>query len=295
MKSVLTTRLASLPPNSNSAKLFPGPTLAILTLKIASQTGDIRTLFSVARRALDIAVAGAVPSSAITVTPAHVLAALKASNANINASQTKSGGAETVTRVRNLGLHARFALAALLLASKRVAAGLLLTGSGPSASFGKLKENAHSPSAPVIGRDAATPVIDVTALHGFYVAILSRAADAVFRSVGRTEFGDLVNLMEGNGLVTLAPGRGFGSKARGAAKSKGTQVVCVASGVREEELVRGLVGSGVVMNAEGVDVNVKEEEVKHVWEREVAKIGKEIKAKYADTVKKADFENAEED
>ncbi|KAF8499919.1 hypothetical protein JB92DRAFT_2639656, partial [Gautieria morchelliformis] len=136
MKSILSARLANLP--DTSSKLFSPATLALLTMKIASQTGDIRTVFSVARRALDLAVAGSPSSPATTVIPAHILAALKASHASMGGSQAKAG-AETVTRVRNLGLHARFALAALLLATRRITSGLPLSGS--SASSSRLKEN----------------------------------------------------------------------------------------------------------------------------------------------------------
>ncbi|KAF8583900.1 P-loop containing nucleoside triphosphate hydrolase protein [Ramaria rubella] len=286
MKAVLTVRLATLPNDGpSSTKLFSPATLALLTMKIASQTGDIRTVFSVARRALDLAVTAA----ATSVTPAHILAALKASNASIGASQGKNG-AETVTRVRNLGLHARFALAALLLATKRIASGLSLTGSMSSVSSGKLKENVNQPSA--LGREDTTPAIDMTALHGFYTAILSKGASAAFFGVGRTEFTDLIGLLEGSGLVELAQGRGFGSKMKGMTKSKGVQIVRIASGVRDEELIRGLVGC----SAEGASVDVREEEVKHLWEREVARIGREAKTKFAkDTVKKGEFEGAEED
>ena len=228
--------------------------------------------------------------------PAHILAALKASHASISPSKEKSG-AETVTRVRNLGLHARFALAALILATKRITSSLSLLGSSSRSSGSKFKEKAgHASSSLVPYIDAALPTIDITALHGFYATVLRRGADAAFSGVGRTEFADLVNLLEGSGLVELVQGRGFGSKTKRGGKKQSEQVVSIASGVRTEELIRGLIGSSDNGNTEDVAVDVREEEVKHVWEKEIARIDREIKAIYGDSsVKKADFEGAEED
>ena len=290
MKAILGARLAGLSNSHTTVKLFSPATLALLTMKIAGQTGDIRTVFSVARRSLDLAVTGSPSSADVTVTPAHVLAAFKASHASIGSSSGPSG-AETVTRVRNLGLHARFALAALLLATRRIISGLSLSSSSSSV-LNTFKEKSNYQSVP--GGDGAPPAIDVTALHGFYTTILSRGAAAAFCGLGRTEFTDLVGLLEGNSLVELSQGRGFGSKTKGSGKN--LQVVSIASGIRIEELVRGLVGSPANENMDDAAVDVKEEEVRHIWEKETARIGREIKAKFGNTgIKNAGFEGAEED
>ncbi|KAF8478346.1 P-loop containing nucleoside triphosphate hydrolase protein [Gautieria morchelliformis] len=298
MKAILSARLTNLPSSSAFVNLFSPATLALLTMKISSQTGDIRTVFSVARRALDLAVAESTSSPATTVTPAHILAALKASHACIGTPQG-GGSSEIVVRVRNLGLHARFALAALLLAARRIAFSLPLSGSTSAVSSSKLKENTYhtsGSSAPGGGGAPSASAIDITALHGFYTAVLSRAAGGAFCGVGRTEFTDLVGLMEGSGLVELAQGRSFGSKTGGGRKNKSVQAVSIANGVRAEELVRGLIGSSVDGNREGAALDVREQEVKHVWENEIARIAREVKTKLRNTsIKKADFEGAEED
>ncbi|KAF8532440.1 hypothetical protein JB92DRAFT_3091862 [Gautieria morchelliformis] len=85
---------------------------------------------------------------------------------------------------------------------------------------------------------------------------------------GRTDFTDLVGLVEGSGLVELARGRGFGSKTKGGGKNKSVQVVSIANGVRAEELVAGLIGSCISGSTEDAALDVSEEEVKHVWERD---------------------------
>lgn len=296
MKAVLSARLATLLSNdATTPTLFSPATLTLLTMKIASQTGDIRTVLSVARRSLDLAVAGSTSSSTATVTTAHILAALKASHTNIGASQKKSG-AETVTRVRNLGLQARFALAALLLATRRIMSGLSLS-SNSGASSSKLKENINHPPSSSAPSGSVSVTIDITTLHGFYATLLSRGANSAFCGVGRTEFTDLIGLLEGSGLVELAQGRGFGSKTKVGGKNKGTQVVRIADGVRMEEMVRGLVGSSVSNNnMAAAVVDVIEEEVKHVWEKEISRINREVKAKFGNTnVRTAEFEGAEED
>lgn len=272
MKSVLASRLATLSPDSAT---FPIPTISLLCMKIASQTGDIRMLFSVARRALDFAIHGSAPNTPPTVSPAHVLAALKACSAT---DQGKTGP-ETVSRIRNLGLQARFALASLLVTLRRLNAGLSLTSSNSTSSVsGKIrKQNPARTTAAVAG----ILMIDLTALHGFYTTILGKGD---FSGVGRTEFVDLINLLEGNGLVQLnIAGRG------GKSKSKGVQTVSVASGVREEELIRGLIGN------DGAKLDVKEEEISHMWHREIAQIERETKYRMTSQNKKSDFGDAQED
>lgn len=277
MKAVLLARLAALPSDSVAAsKIFPLSTITILTMKIANQTGDIRSVFSVARRALDIAVTASASSSPPTVMPTHVLSALQASQTTFASSQGKTG-AGLVTRIRSLGLQHRFALIALLLATKRLLAGLSLTGSGFS-------DNGVKDSTDTVGN---TPTIDITTLHGFYCTMLSREFTAAFSTVNRTEFSDLMNLLDGNGLISV-------SLARGKAKIKGnsSQLVSIASGVREEELVRGLTGS---LNGDtSLSGDLKEEEVGHIWQKELSRLGREINAKVSTKIK-ADFEGAMED
>lgn len=267
MKAVLTSRLAAM---SADSVTFPVPSIALLCMKIASQTGDIRMLFSVARRALDLAIHGSAPNASSVVSPAQVLAALK----TCSASNQGKTGTETINHVRNLGLQARFALASLLISVRRLNAGLALTNtnSTPSPNGKTKKENVASTAT------SGIPTIDLTALHGFYATLLDKSS---FSSVGRVEFVDLINLLEGNGLVQLGVSRKI--------KSKNGQTVSVASGVREEELIRGLVGD------EGEKLDVKEEEISHMWHREIARIERETKFKVTAQNTKADFGDAQED
>lgn len=251
MKAVLTSRLAAI---SADSVTFPVPTIALLCMKIASQTGDIRMLFSVARRALDLAMHGSAPTAPSIVSPAQVLAALKLCSAT---SQGKTG-TETIDHVRNLGLQARFALASLLIGIRRLNAGLALSNanSTPSPNGKTKRENAASAAT------SSIPTIDSSTLHGFYTTLLDKGS---FSSVGKLEFVDLINLLEGNGLVQLGVSRKN--------KSKHGQTVSIASGVREEELIRGLIGD------DGEKLDVKEEEINHMWHREIARIERETKLK----------------
>ena len=69
-------------------KFLPPPTLMLLTKKVAALTGDVRSLFEVLRGAIDLAVAPSTTRKSVdenpfnppkaTVTPQHILAALKA-------------------------------------------------------------------------------------------------------------------------------------------------------------------------------------------------------------------------
>lgn len=129
-------------------KFLPPPTLMLLTKKVAALTGDVRSLFEVLRGAIDLAVAPSTTRNSVdenplnapkaTVTPQHILAALKAytptapkastTNSIANTSPTTSNS-ETVTKIRNLGLQAQLVLFIILLGSKRLEVGLSLSTS----------------------------------------------------------------------------------------------------------------------------------------------------------------------
>ena len=110
-------------------KFLPLPALMLLTKKVAALTGDVRSLFKVLRGAIDLAVAPSTTRNSVyenplnapktTVTPQHILAALKAytpaapkastTNSIANTSPTTSSS-ETATKIRNLGLQAQLVL-----------------------------------------------------------------------------------------------------------------------------------------------------------------------------------------
>ncbi|KAF5351649.1 hypothetical protein D9756_007735 [Leucocoprinus leucothites] len=309
---ILQTRLCPLyDVDSSSAqadpkKFLPTPTLTLLTKKIAGMTGDVRSLFEVLRGAIDIAVAPSkksitivtADSPAVSVTPSHVLAALKAykPSSGKSTSSVSSGAAvsnsETVAKVKNLNLQARIVLLSTLLGSKRLEAGLTLSGSLSNASPRKptaasLRRTTSSTTHPTLS------AMDTNQLHSYYTAILTRSDAGVFDPTTRSEFGDLLNVLEGNGLVCLSPSIGsstgpgrkpFVRSASFAGVGKNSVAGNVGSvrlveGVWCDEILRGL---GVnTTPQEGAEVDVCEEEVKAIWQREQARTARDVKVKDA--------------
>ncbi|EKM74948.1 hypothetical protein AGABI1DRAFT_123438 [Agaricus bisporus var. burnettii JB137-S8] len=280
----------------NPAKFLPTPALTLLTKKIAGMTGDVRSLFEVLRGAIDIAVApskaattvASAGSIAVSVSPSHVLAALKAykpSSGKSVVSTSPLGGAsvgnsETVTKVKNLNLQARLVLLAVLLASKRLEAGLTLSGSSSTTSPRKATTSSLRRTAST-GQSAST--IDTNQLHSYYSAVLKRSDSGVFDPTNRSEFGDLLNVLEGNGLVCLSSSIGTGGRkpfgrsislgGKGAAGNVGS--VKLVEGIWSEEILRGL---GINDAPQVGEVDACEEEVKVIWLREQAKTAKDVKA-----------------
>lgn len=118
--------------------------------------------------------------------------------------------------------------------------------------------------------------------------MLTRAAGAVFTPVSRSEFGDIAGMLEVVGLASLSSvsstssqGGGKRSLSRSASFGGrgvgiGVQEVKIAEGVRSEEILRGLgIGEGVEVVPNG---DVREEEVRAIWQREKGKLGKDVKA-----------------
>ncbi|CAK5281399.1 unnamed protein product [Mycena citricolor] len=287
---------------SEEAKKFLSPNaLTLLSKKVAALTGDVRSLFEVLRGAIDLAVAAQSapsptrsesnplnPAVKLTVAPSHILAALKAhSVSSHNASKGAPANSEIVSKIRSLGLQARLVLLALLLATKRLEAGLRLSTTAV--------------------RSSAT---DPAQLHAFYTSIMSRSGDGMFSAVSRSEFNDLIGMLEGLGLVVCAspaglPGavpqgakakRAFGrssSFTQGANRSGGgASDVQLAAIVRHEELLRGLGIDETEMIAEDVAV----EEINAIWVKETARLTREMAAKVKTTKEKvvAGFEDAME-
>lgn len=304
---IIQLRLASLSQGEMDAsimkKFLPVPALTLLSKKIASQTGDVRAVFEVLRGAIDLAVVTAKASddkdADPVVTPAHVLAAHKAyapaaapmtrtmsapALVTSGMSPMATGGSALASTVRGLGLQARLALLSVVLASKRVDSGLSL---GPSPSAKPAIKRAASQGG------SSSVAIDSAQLHAYYAAALTRSESDVFTPVSRSEFADLLGMLETVGLVSLAspagnaasPTKGgarkpiarslsFGGAGKGKSVGARAQEVRLAQGVRVEEMLRGL---GVQAAPEGADVDIREEEVRAVWSRERARIAREIK------------------
>jgi cell division control protein 6 len=286
-------------------QFLPVSTLTLLSRKIAAHTGDVRSLFEVLRGAIDLAVTQPPSSDKDTppVTPAHVFAALKAyapSSKVAPAAQSTatkcSTNSETVTKVRNLGLHARLALLALILACHRTEASLPILSPIQKPPLRSPVKRSHSSPTPLPTTQAG---IDVSQLHAFYGAVLTRHGSDTFTPVSRSEFGDLTGVLETIGLISLStpstsrkmartssfPSRGIKSPTR----TQQNHSVSLTKGVRQDEVLRGL-GIG----AETKDIC--EEEVEGIWKRELARIRKEVRSKEPN-VNRADcgFDDASED
>ncbi|KAK0464184.1 P-loop containing nucleoside triphosphate hydrolase protein [Armillaria novae-zelandiae] len=252
-----------------SKSLLPAPALTLLTKKVAAMTGDVRSLFELLRGAIDAAVTSCKGDKRPSITPAHVLAALKShglSNKKPLAhsptpSAPGSSDNETVSNVKSLGLQARIVLLLILLSSRRMEAGLPL-----------LSTASKSPSK--------STAIETSHLFIFYSSTLQRGDSDVFTPVSRSEFMDLLGMLDGVGLVsatsTIGSPRGKGGKRSLTRTSSGTITgdVQIASGIRQDEVLKGL---GVKSADAEVSDDVMEEEVSALWHRETARMNKEIK------------------
>ncbi|CCM00411.1 uncharacterized protein FIBRA_02441 [Fibroporia radiculosa] len=308
--SILTDRLDPLTNDAACAgrmkKFIPLPSMTLLAKKIAAHTGDVRAAFEVLRNAIDLAVTSSktpdmLDSPDPTITPSHILSAFKAfasvnttprpknidGTGSVYMSGTSDGG--LVTKVRELGLHSRLGLLAMMLARQRIDMGLAISGSSVSSTV--------SPRSPIKRSHSAVPSssrktldMDITQLHAFYSSILTRGDGSLFTPVSRSEFGDLLGVMETVGLVSLTsssnslPGtpsrrrtfRRTASVTNGSSSASGHEVRFV-DGIRMEEITRGL-GISHPDTPANIPNDVREEEVRAIWNRENARMAREAKA-----------------
>ncbi|EAU91155.1 Cdc6B protein [Coprinopsis cinerea okayama7 len=333
LHSILQARLAPLQESSDSSetvandikKLLPNPSLVLLTKRIANLTGDVRSLFEVLRGAIDLAVAASkatgdanpLNTPAPSVTPPHILAALKAYAPATTASKTpataaapspNAGNSEIISKIRNLGLQARIVLLSILLAAQRLQAGLPLTVSAsprkPSAS--PVKRTVSISSSPTTTSGVS---IDTQQLFIFYNNVLDRSELGAFDAVSRSDFGDLLGVLEGVGLVQMSSsslpsgpsGAGKGKRAFGRTASFGAGLgrngagtvgeVTLASGVWITEVLRGL----GISESSSDDADLRNEEVKGLWLAESSRLSKEMKSLASGSSKEravASFEDA---
>ncbi|KAJ8518123.1 hypothetical protein ONZ45_g4744 [Pleurotus djamor] len=293
------------------AQLLEIPALVLLTKKVASLTGDVRSLFEVLRGAIDLAVAAVSSRSNVTddvnplnvaspsVTPSHVLNAVKIhASAKATSSGVTSNNAtsETVSKVQNMGLHARIVLISLIIASKRNEASIPITESPSSSNHSTPKSPVKRSHSLPTTLPASSSGIDSSMLFNLYSQILARSEDGLLSAVSRSEFTDLLGMLEGVGLVTSTGSsaclpitasptksgrRGFSRSASfgGMTKAKASSgEVKLVEGLRLDEILRGL---GVNQNKEEMkdadDVDPREEEVRILWTRESSRIEKDIK------------------
>jgi len=274
-------------------KFLPKTSLTLLSKKIAAQAGDVRSLFEVLRGAIDsaskastnIALDGPPP----VVTPNHIVSALKSyappstTTSSASRNTNSSSSSEVVAKIAGLGLQAQLSLLAMLLAFKRQEQGLVissLTVKTPSkATSGKstLKR------ANTVPRIAA---LDIAQLHAYYMKLLSKSND-VFSAVSRTEFSDIINMLETLGIVgresngpstpSKTGRRTLGRSTSFSCGTKATSASAVAfvEGVRMDEILRGL-GVCEQTVVEGKEMDTQQEELRAIWNRELRDIKKDI-------------------
>ncbi|KIY49764.1 hypothetical protein FISHEDRAFT_19172, partial [Fistulina hepatica ATCC 64428] len=118
LREILRTRLSSIDDEQMMTCISP-PALALLTKKVATMTGDVRSLFEVLRSALEMAAA-----LDIAVAPLHINAALKTFAPSMGTSTDGRKVDEIVIKIRALCIQARIVLLAMLLALRRLDSGL---------------------------------------------------------------------------------------------------------------------------------------------------------------------------
>jgi cell division control protein 6 len=330
LQEIVEQRLAPIKNDSAEAlaKFLPPATVMLLTKKVAAMTGDVRAVFEVLRGAINIAINIAISGESATVnsieavatpvTPGHILSALKAYNPASNTSKAMPGpsmtpkkacDSEIVVKVRELGLQARLVLLAMVLARRRLDAGLTVGGTS-SVSTPSSVPRTPTKRSQSMADCASGSGVDGNQLHTFYKAILGRTDNAIFTPVSRSEFGDILGLLETVGLLqlsgaaslpstpsksgkrALARSASFGGAIR-AANAVTSQEVRFVEGVRTDEILRGLgiqdVHSKPVASADG---DVLEEEIRAVFEKERIRIVRESKSKLSGATVADTFEGA---
>ncbi|KAL4261539.1 Origin Recognition Complex 1/Cell Division Control Protein 6 [Pleurotus pulmonarius] len=314
---ILSSRLQTLCDDSPEGqaerkKFLPHPTLMLLTKKVASMTGDVRSLLEVLRGAIDLAVAAAVKKSpqsdeenpmnanAPSVTPSHILEALKAhapiAKSSSATSTTAGSTSEVISKVNSMGIQARLVLLSIILASKRVEANLPLAEVTASSAFSTPTKSPTKRSHSLPTPSSSNSGLETSSLYTFYSQCLMRSDAGLFNPVSRGEFTDLLGLLEGVGLISSIGSlsclsvastpsktgrRNFGRTASfgGMGKSQGSGgTVQLVEGVRLDEVLRGLGVNNANNETTNDDVDPREEEVRIIWTRETTKIAKDVKA-----------------
>ena len=273
-------------------KFLPKTSLTLLSKKIAAQAGDVRSLFEVLRSAIDsaskatteVGLDGPVP----VVTPNHITAALKsyapacATTPSTSHDTHTISSSEVVAKVAGLGLQARLSLLVILLAFKRQEQGLFISP------FPKTKA---TPGKSTLKRAYTLPrvfALDMTQLYTYYTKVLSKSDD-VFSAVSRTEFFDIISMLETLGIVgresnspsspskTARRTLGRSTSFTCGTKASASSAVAFVAGVRTQEVLRGL---GICEEdvGGGKDVDAQRDELRAIWNKELRDIRKNTEA-----------------
>jgi cell division control protein 6 len=130
-----------------------------------------------------------------------------------------------------------------------------------------------------------TAGLDIAQLHTYYSSVLTRGDNNIFTPVSRSEFSDLLGMLETVGLVS--------SSSAGSAASSPSKTGCRALGraasfgvvkgavtgqdIKLTETIRADRGLGVTDGSS--DGDIREEEVRAIWARECGRIARESKTK----------------
>ncbi|KAG9109215.1 AAA ATPase [Ceratobasidium sp. 392] len=270
--------------------------LMFLAKKIAAQTGDLRAALDAVRRTIELAEREVNPfapsttsksagpligptNNAGVATMKHVLDALR--------GRDGLAGGQAIGSARGLGMQARLVLVSILVARRRAAAGLVLLPVKSANNLTRTPSKAipRTPSKAARATLQGSPtkrsrvgdseMYEASALHAAYSAILT--SDGAFAPVSRSEFQDLLGVLETGGLITIigttagtTPSRGTPSRRKNAVTG-GEPLVGLAEGVREEDVLRGLGSAGA-----GGTAGVKEEEAMALWERELKRSRRDV-------------------
>ncbi|KAG8747844.1 AAA ATPase [Ceratobasidium sp. 414] len=283
------------PTLSTGASLVIAPTaLTFLARKVAAQTGDLRAALDAVRRTIELAEREVNPFAPTTPSKAAGPTIGPTNNAGIatmkhvlDALRGRDGlaGGQAVGNARGLGMQARLVLVSILVARRRAAAGLVLL---PMKSVNGLtrtpKKVPRTPSKTARATLQGSPtkrsrvgeseMYEASILHAAYSAILT--SDGAFAPVSRSEFQDLLGVLETGGLITVigttagtTPSRGTPSRRKNLVG--GEPLVGLAEGIREEDVLRGLGSAG-----SGGTAGVKEEEAMALWDRELKRSKRDV-------------------
>jgi cell division control protein 6 len=128
-----------------------------------------------------------------------------------------------------------------------------------------------------------TAGLDIAQLHTYYSSVLTRGDNDIFTPVSRSEFSDLVGMLETVGLVSwssagsaASPSK-TGRRALGRAASFGVVKGAVAG--QDIKLMETIHADEVLRGSS--DGDVREEVVRAIWAQECGRIARESKMKSA--------------
>jgi cell division control protein 6 len=224
--------------------------LTFICKKVATQTGDLRACLSLLCQALAMVEKTAQEKKppSPTLIPVGMTDVLKASKAATATAPTVG------FKVKELNMQSRLVLLTFLIASRRLTSGLTLL---PSSSTTKKEKSAPTKQAS----------ITATALHTLYESTLA-AHGGVFSPVSRSEFLDVLGVLEVQGLLSMDDQAG--SKAtKSPSKRQGSRErnVSLPAGVRVDEVVKVLTTVD--------DAGAKEQEIRRMWEKQACAVDKE--------------------